>query len=382
MSWPLVHIKDLGKVVTGKTPSKKVSEFFGGNISFVTPGDLGHEVYVSNTPQRITEKGAKEINLVPKDSIMICCIGSLGKIGMAGEKLATNQQINSIIFDEDKVFPKYGYYACARLKSELESRASSTTISIINKSNFEKIEMPLPPLPEQRRIAAILDKANALRRKRAETIKLLDQFLRSVFLEMFGDPVRNSKKLAIKSLGNLAAICRGRFSPRPRNDPKFYGGNYPFIQTGDIANSNGILRKWHQTLNEAGTRVSKAFEEGTVVIAIVGATIGETAILGFKSYFPDSVIGITSHIDLATPEYIEYLLRFWKPIFRARAPETARANINLETIRPLPIPIPEIPLQKKFSKIYQKIHGMILRPNNDLEQFFDSLTQRAFQGEL
>src|SRR5579883_2427038 len=102
-----------------------------------------------------------------------------------------------------------------------------------------------------------------------------------------------------------------------------------------------------------GARVSKSFPPGTVVVAIVGATIGATAILGITTYAPDSVIGIQPDPKQCTPEYIEYLLRFWKPIFRARAPETARANINLETITPVPVPLPPIELQRQFSLVYR-----------------------------
>ncbi|HNJ85088.1 MAG TPA: restriction endonuclease subunit S, partial [Agitococcus sp.] len=193
VSWPLVKIKDVGRVFTGKTPSKATDEYFGGHIPFVTPAELDNEVYVFTAKQTLTSLGAQQIKLLPKDAVMVCCIGSLGKIGIAGCELATNQQINSVVFDESKVFPKYGYYALSLLKPILEKIAPSTTVAIVNKTNFESLEIPLPPLAEQKRIAAILDKADAIRRKRQQAIKLADEFLRSVFLDMFGDPVSNPK---------------------------------------------------------------------------------------------------------------------------------------------------------------------------------------------
>jgi type I restriction enzyme S subunit len=247
---------------------------------------------------------------------------------------------------------------------------------------LSELKFVLPPLAEQRRIAAILDKADAIRRKRQQALALADEFLRSAFLEMFGDPIQNPYGLRTEPLERLAEIHRGRFSPRPRNDPAYYGGKYPFIQTGDINNAHGYLTRWTQTLNEKGTRVSRSFSAGTVVIAIVGATIGETAILGQETYFPDSVIGISPKQMLLSPEFVEYALRHWKQRFRDQAPETARANINIETLKPIPFMVPALDDQKKFSWLYRRVHREMyakLSPDDDL---FASLSQRAFRGEL
>ena len=189
----------------------------------------------------------------------------------------------------------------------------------------------------------------------------------------------------MKPLGAISSIERGRFTPRPRNDPRFYDGEYPFIQTGDISASGGILSQWKQTLNKDGTVVSRSFPAGTVVIAIVGATIGETAILAREMYCPDSVIGIIPHEGVATAEYLEFSLRFFKHIFREMAPETARANINLETLRPLRLSVPKHELQERFSDIFKKCYELNRKtsePADGTMDLFDSLVQRAFRGDL
>jgi len=265
------------------------------------------------------------------------------------------------------------------------SNVSGANLPRLSPRLLATYRIPLPPLPEQKRIAAILSKADRLRRLRRYARDLSDGYLGSVFLEMFGDPVTNPMGWDTTTLGKIASIQRGRFSPRPRNDPRYYGGDYPFIQTGDIAKSNGYLRHYTQTLNENGILVSRAFDVGTVVIAIVGATIGETAILGIRTYCPDSVIGIQVNPNTGTPEYIEYILRFWKPIFRAMAPETARANINLETLRPLAIPLPPLPLQQKFAQIvrkHERLRAQQQEAERQAEHLFGSLLHRAFQAEL
>lgn len=247
------------------------------------------------------------------------------------------------------------------------------------------LSIPLPPLPEQRRIAEVLDKANAIRQKRQHSTDLAMELLKSSYLHIFGNPRRRSKPWPLEPLGAACSVDRGKFTPRPRNDPKYYGGPHPFIQTGDISSSGGLLSKWKQTLNDEGVAVSRSFGPGTVVIAIVGATIGETAILTREMYCPDSVIGIVPHPDKVTSEYVEFTLRFFKQHFRDMAPETARANINLDTLRPLEVPIPPMPLQQQFSRIFQKCYGMkkrVVDPLDETDDLVNSLVQRAFRGEL
>ncbi|UCF95147.1 MAG: restriction endonuclease subunit S [Desulfobacterales bacterium] len=274
-------------------------------------------------------------------------------------------------------------FLCRQLeKYDVTKFIKGATRQKLNKSSASEIPITLPPLAEQKRIAAILDKADAIRRKRRQTIQLADEFLRSVFLDMFGDPIRNTKNFPVKPLGELASIKRGRFSPRPRNDPRYYGGNYPFIQTGDINECDSLLLNWKQTLNENGIKVSYAFQKDTVLIAIVGATIGATAILGFKSYAPDSVIGIVPQNGNLTAEYLEYSLRFWRPVFLMRAPQTARANINIGTLKPLGLPTPDFELQKNFSTIYRTILKLKRRYHCFTDDLFNALFQRAFRGEL
>ena len=180
-------------------------------------------------------------------------------------------------------------------------------------------------------------------------------------------------------------VERGRFSPRPRNDPSFYHGKHPFIQTGDIANSGGYITSWNQTLNDRGTKVSKCFYPGTIVMAIVGATIGRTAILKIPAYCPDSVVGITTHKGDVDPAYLERFLRFRRNDLFERAPQTARANLNLEILRPFPVLNPPVKLQKRYSDVVNQVESLRRKYEEQLaeiDDLFFSLQSRAFRGEL
>lgn len=250
----------------------------------------------------------------------------------------------------------------------------------VSKKHLEKIALPKGCGNNRGRVISILERADGIRQKRQQFILLADEMLRAQFLETFGDPrsVENSGVL----LSDVADISRGRFSPRPRNDPRFYVGEYPFVQTAEIAASDGYMSQYRQTLNDAGIKVSKRFPVGSVFIAIVGATIGATAITTREFWCPDSVIGIVPNSSDYPAEFIEYLLRFWRPVFVDQAPETARANINLQTLKPVPIPICRNGEAIKFAELYKKIHDLKDKLRKLDDHLFLSLSQRAFSGEL
>lgn len=288
---------------------------------------------------------------------------------------------------EDQVLPEWvsGFMNSSRGKIALFHMAKpSINMANISATDLLRLQLPVAPLEHQRRVISQFEKADAIRCKRKETISLTEELLRSAFLEMFGDPVTNLKRWPVKRLDELADVNRGKFSPRPRNDPRFYGGAFPFIQTGDLRNATGYLRAWKQTLNEEGCSVSRGFKRGTVAVAIA-ANIGDTAIVDFNFYCPDSVVGVVGRAAFAANEYLEMVLRFFQPKLIAEAPETAQKNINLETLRPLLVPAPPLQLQRRFAEFYRQAYLLTTQTDRALlktEELFAVLMQRAFEGQL
>ncbi|MCK9631366.1 MAG: restriction endonuclease subunit S [Methanoregula sp.] len=247
-----------------------------------------------------------------------------------------------------------------------------------------EVEIPLPPLRIQRQIVAVLEQAEAVKRRRHEADALTGALLQSVFLEMFGDPVRNESGWEQSKLGNCCRVQRGKFTYRPRNEPRFYGGNYPFIQTGDVANCQGKLKKYTQTLNEEGLSISKMFPKGTIVISIA-ANIGDTAILDFDSCFPDSVVGISPDTRKGTVEFFEMMLRFYKEHLWNLAPETAQRNINLKILSKLDVIVPPLALQQQFARVVERVERIReqqVASGKEIEGLCEGLMARAFAGEL
>ena len=158
-------------------------------------------------------------------------------------------------------------------------------------------------------------------------------------------------KWETRKLEELALVERGRFLARPRNDPQYYGGNIPFIQTGDVANANGSVNFYSQTLNEKGLTVSKLFPKDSLVISIA-ANIGDVARVNFDFACPDSLVVIQAR-QRTNSAWLKYLLESKKSYFESQATQNAQANINLQTIKPLKINVPSYEEQKIISATLQ-----------------------------
>ena len=183
-------------------------------------------------------------------------------------------------------------------------------------------------------------------------------------------------------LSDLAEVDRGKFTHRPRNDPLFYGGEYPFIQTGDVTSRAGrIVRSYTQTLSKRGLGVSKQFPSGTIAVTIA-ANIGDTAILGIPMFFPDSVVGAIVRTPHNT-RFIEMAIRRWKHSLETTAPKSAQRNINLEILRPLLIATPQPDEQDKIAGVYEhadRLHQQYEDSQSKLYSLKTSLMQDLLTG--
>jgi type I restriction enzyme S subunit len=179
--WGIVKILGLGKITTGKTPSTSNSAYWNGTIPFITPADVREEKYVYKTERHVTSQGAQEIGFtVPADTVLVVCIGStIGKTGLTYMESVTNQQINSIVCNED-TNKDYVYYATTFRADLLRSFSGVAAVPIIKKSLFEQFKLPLPPVHEQKKIAEILstvDKRLEWLRNRKEKLERIKKGL-------------------------------------------------------------------------------------------------------------------------------------------------------------------------------------------------------------
>ena len=192
-----------------------------------------------------------------------------------------------------------------------------------------------------------------------------------------------------KTLEEVATVFgRGKSRHRPRNAPHLYGGEYPFVQTGDIRNADHVITKYSQTYSEAGLAQSKLWPKGTICITIA-ANIAETAILGFDACFPDSVIGVVADPKEADVDFIEYLLQSFKARIQSMGKGSAQANINMGTFENERFPFPSVPEQKTIvSRLdalvaeTQHLESLYQQKLSALNYLKKSLLHQAFSGQL
>lgn len=191
--WITVPLGELGRIVTGKTPSSKIPNAFGGHVPFVTPGDMRNRKWVDETDRYLTQTGldAVRTSIVPSEAVAVSCIGTIGEVAMIRRKSVTNQQVNTIIVQSERVCADFVYYCLSTLREELQAIASGSATPILNKGHFSQVTINLPPLTIQRRIADILgkldDKIELNRRMNRTLEKMAAAIFKSWFIDF--DPV-------------------------------------------------------------------------------------------------------------------------------------------------------------------------------------------------
>ena len=273
-------------------------------------------------------------------------------------------------------------------KFDLRQFAGGVGVPTLNRNSVHGELVGVPSLPEQQRIVALLDEAFAgIATAKANAEKnlqnahdLLDSRLDELFL---------SRDFSRKTLREVSLeFGRGKSKHRPRNDPKLYGGPYPFIQTGDVRGSDQTITEYSQTYSEAGLSQSKLWPKGTLCITIA-ANIAETGILGFDACFPDSVIGVVADPKQTTNTFLEYLLRSVKAQLKAKGKGSAQDNINLGTFENERFPFPDIKTQNRIcneldslASEVRRLESLYTRKLAALDELKQSLLQQAFSGQM
>ena len=228
-------LKDLGIISTGNTPSKSNEAFYiSKDIAFVKPDTLSDckvtEMIV--TTEYISENARNKARIVGKGAVFVTCIGSIGKIGLAGREFAFNQQINAIQ-PNGRVLSKYLAYSMLYNKKALQAIANAPVVPIINKSQFEDFEIEIEEdLNEQTKIVEILDKVNDVITSREKELEELDNLIKSRFVEMFGDPVTNPYGWEKQRFDSLCENLDARRKPITASERE--EGIYPYYGASGV----------------------------------------------------------------------------------------------------------------------------------------------------
>ena len=381
---PLQHICD---IQIGKTPSRSVPEYWDGELPWVTISDIAAGRIVTTTKERITRIGAVESGSkrIPRGTLLLSFKLSLGKRAVSGCDLFTNEAIAALhILDHDAADRDYLYWALGSIDYDriVDRAAKGKTL---NKAKLKLLQLPLPLLAEQKRIAVILDAADALRAKRREALAQLDNLLQSTFLDMFGDPVTNPMGWDTSALGKVGKIITGNTPSRKR--PEYYGRDIEWIKSDNINHPSFVLTEAEEGLSVAGRAVARTTPKGSILVTCIAGSpscIGNAAIA-------DREVAFNQQINAFVPgERIVLWFAFavfWvcKRLVQSASTNSMKGMVSKSAFAGIPIPIPPTSVQNRFAAIAESIERQKATQRGhlaELDTLFASLQSRAFRGDL
>ncbi len=398
------HKKKLGEIcqfIGGGTPSKNNPIYWNGIIPWASIKDMKGN-YLLKTSDFISEEGLNNsaTNLARKGELIIATRINPGRPIITKIDTSINQDLK-IVRPKINCDIKYLYYAFLNYENDILKLSSGTTVLGIRLEILNSISIPLPPAKTQQLIVSKIEELFSELDKGIEELKKVQEQLKtyrqSVLKWAFEGRLTNENVVdgvlpmswVLIDLKEVCLIKRGKSKHRPRNAPELYGGNYPFIQTGDIRNANGrYIKTFNQTYSDFGLLQSKLWTKGTLCITIA-ANIGETAILDFDACFPDSVVGIVSNCEILNNKYLNYFFISFKQKLGELAPATAQKNINVEILEKIKIPLAKIEEQHKIVQeiecrlsVADKMEETVKTSLLQAESLRQSILKKAFSGEL
>lgn len=233
--WRRVLLQDVARLESGHTPSRKHPEWWGGDIAWLSLKDVSSldGKFIEETQDYTNELGIanSSARLLPEGTVCLCRTASVGNAVILGREMATSQDFANWVCTEE-LDPEYLLAAFLSSQREFAKEKQGSTHKTIYMPTIRNFQVLLPPFEEQHRIVTILDKADALRRERQKSLALMDEFLRSVFLEMFGDPVISSTGYEAMPLSRCGEWMSGG-TPR-KSSPEYWGGDIPWISAKSL----------------------------------------------------------------------------------------------------------------------------------------------------
>ena len=374
MKWDIKKLGEVGNIYTGKTPSTTDQSNFVGSIPFATPSDLRDKI-IKDTKRHVSEKGMKSLTLVREGSTLVGCIGDVGKVGYAAVPMTFNQQINAIEWDNKIIYDRYGYYTLLYMANVLKRKAVSSVVPILNKTNFSKVKIPIPPIENQKHMISLLDAANNILQLREEAIAKLDKLAQSVFESMFGSTKNNPKNFPVKKLKEIIKFEGGSQPPKSNFSDQQSEENIRLVQIRDFRTDKF---KTYIPKNLA----KRFFKKDDVMIGRYGPPVFQI-FRGLSGSYNVALMKATP-CDLVTKDFLYYLLREHDlhSYVVANSERTAgQSGVNLDLLENYLAYLPPIKEQEKFShaiSAYQSLKEKNIKSNKIIKKILLSLQSQLF----
>ena len=354
-----VRLKDIGTIVTGNTPSKKKSEYYiNKDICFFKPSDIEDYgvIKLKKSEEHISEKAREKVRMLPKNTVLVTCIGTIGKVGIIEKEACCNQQINAIV-PNDNINSKYLAYAVLSKKYWLQKKANAPVVPIINKSDFSNVEILIHNIEEQNVIVNQLDKVQEIIDLRKKQIEELDEVIKSQFVKMFGDPISNQKGFEKVDFVNVVKLQRGYDLPNQDRNKK---GLIP------VYGANGILDKHTISKSKNGIITGRSGTIGKVYYSFEEFWPLNTTLFSIETYGNNIV-------------YLKYLLDMFN--LKRFIDATGVPTLNRNIVHKQKIINAPIELQNKFADFVKQIDKqkfILEKALKETEELQESLMNKYF----
>lgn len=395
-NWQIKKLKYVAKVQTGGTPKIQGADFDcfeNGVLDWFTAADFNESGILDKSKRKINEQAIKEIEIFSENSVYLVSIGAtLGKVGISPKKASANQQINIIIFDDSKLYPKFGFFMLKANTEYIINEADHTTLPILNQNKTKHLSFLIPPISEQQRIANFLDKKttelDTLIKKKKKLIKLLQEDEKAFINEKLTDTEGKWKKTKLKYIADTVSGS----TPNSGEQAKYYNGEILWVRTTDLNDDELFDTEKKITQQAVEETACKLVPEQTILIAMYGGagSIGKNAILKTEATLNQSVCGIISKQNIVNPYFLFYFFKKYRKNLMQYAVGTRRdPNISQDIIKNLRLPCPSIEEQNKIvSEIKNYIHKnrQVLKKLSKevdlLKEYRQSLISEAVTGQL
>ena len=365
----MAKLGELGKIITGNTPKTSDAQNYRSNdICFVKPSDFtDNEIAeIHQSEFYISEYAKDKARVLPTDSILVTCIGIIGKVAINKVPCAFNQQINAIIPERKICDPRYVAYAIQNVQPQMQNTANAAVVPILNKTQFSNIEIPLPSLETQKQIVEFLDKVTSLISLRKQQLAKLDELVKARFVEMFGEPIGNPMGWPVNHLVEISQLITNGNTPK--------GGSENYVETGiaflrsqnvwrnriDLSDVVYIDEDTHRAMKKSSVCHNDILITKTGRINTENSSLGRAALFQGK----DNSANINGHVYLVrlkegvNPRFVVTILTgeaYRKYIRKVCVGGIDKRQINLEQVEEFPIIKPPLLMQNDFATFVERV---------------------------
>ena len=391
MKWPVKKLGDICEIISGATPSTTVKEYWGDDFFWATPKDLSdlNDTEIKTTIRKISALGLKSCaaTLLPINSVLFSSRAPIGLVAINVVPIATNQGFKNLVPNRNLLDTRYLYHWLTCNRKKIDAMGVGATFKEVSKAIVSKIEIPLPPLAEQQRIAALLDTADRILKQRELAIAKLDQLAQSVFVEILGDPVKNTKNFPIENIGELPIhIADGNYSSKYPSASEFVDSGIPFIRANNLKNLTLVNDDVRYITERKHIELAKGHVKFRDVVIVTRGEIGKVGLV--PKEFDDAnmnaqLVLLRPNSSILLPEYLCHFFNnnYTKSYVKNFETGVALKQLPIGNLKKIKICIPPIALQNKFANIVKKIESQIEFQNNQkfiIKSMLSSLQHQSF----